>query len=81
LLLTAVSEELCVVEDVERPIRLAQRFLDAGAYIIMIESEGITENVRQWRRDVPARVINSVGLEKVMFEAADPEVFAWCIKN
>jgi phosphosulfolactate synthase (CoM biosynthesis protein A) len=26
-------------------IRLAQRFLDAGAELIMIESEGITENV------------------------------------
>ena len=52
-----------------------------GAYMIMIESEGITENVKQWRTDVPARVINALGLEKVMFEAADPEVFAWYIKN
>ena len=67
--------------DPEWPIRLAQRFLDAGAYMIMIESEGITESVKQWRTDVPARVINSLGLEKVMFEAADPEVFAWYIKN
>jgi len=63
--------------DPEWPIRLAQRFLDAGAYMIMIESEGITENVKQWRTDVPARVINALGLQKVMFEAADPEVFAW----
>ncbi len=67
--------------DPEWPIRLAQRFLDAGAYMIMIESEGITENVKQRRADVPARVINALGLEKVMFEAADPEVFAWYIKN
>ena len=67
--------------DPEWPIRLAQRFLDAGAYMIMIESEGITENVKQWRTDVPARVINALGLAKVMFEAADPEVFAWYIKN
>ena len=67
--------------DPEWPIRLAQRFLDAGAYIVMIESEGITENVKQWRTDVPARVINALGLQKVMFEAADPEVFAWYIKN
>jgi len=67
--------------DPEWPIRLAQRFLDAGASMIMIESEGITENVNQWRTDVPARVINALGLEKVMFEAADPEVFAWYIKN
>lgn len=67
--------------DPEWPIRLAQRFLDAGAYMIMIESEGITENVKQWRTDVPARIINLLGLQKVMFEAADPEVFAWYIKN
>src|SRR5207237_2313221 len=32
--------------DPEWPIRLAQRFLDAGAYMIMIEYEGITENVK-----------------------------------
>jgi phosphosulfolactate synthase (CoM biosynthesis protein A) len=77
------SEELETegTRDPEWPIRLAQRFLDAGAYMIMIESEGITENVKQWRTDVPARVINALGLEKVMFEAADPEVFAWYIKN
>ncbi len=62
-------------------IRLARRFLDAGAYLIMIESEGITENVKAWRTDVPARIIDELGLEKVMFEAADPDVFAWYIKN
>lgn len=77
------SEELETegTRDPEWPIRLAQRFLDAGAYMIMIESEGITENVKQWRTDVPVRVINALGLERVMFEAADPEVFAWYIKN
>ena len=47
----------------------------------MIESEGITENMKAWRTDVPARIITSLGLEKVMFEAADPEVFTWYIKN
>jgi len=30
---------------------------------------------------VVAKVVNQLGLEKVMFEAADPEVFAWYIKN
>jgi phosphosulfolactate synthase (CoM biosynthesis protein A) len=59
----------------------ASRFLDAGADIIMIESEGITENVRSWRTDVPARFINELGLDRLMFEAADPDVFAWYIKN
>jgi len=62
-------------------IAQARRFLDAGAEIIMIESEGITENVDPWRTDVPARFIDEIGMEKLMFEAADPEVFAWYIKN
>jgi phosphosulfolactate synthase (CoM biosynthesis protein A) len=49
--------------------------------MIMIESEGITENVETWRTDVVARIINAIGLEKPMFEAADPAVFDWYIKN
>src|SRR5512139_347864 len=67
--------------DPEWAILQAKRFLEAGAYMIMIESEGITENVKVWRTDVPAKMVNELGLEKVMFEAADPEVFAWYIKN
>ena len=62
-------------------IRQAKRFLDAGAHMIMVESEGITENVEPWRTDVPAKFMNALGLESVMFEAADPEVFAWYIKH
>src|SRR5213082_3974033 len=59
----------------------ARRFLEAGAEIIMIESEGITENVDPWRTDVPAKFIDELGMEKLMFEAADPDVFAWYIRN
>jgi phosphosulfolactate synthase (CoM biosynthesis protein A) len=62
-------------------IAQAKRFLDAGGKIIMVESEGITENVEQWRTDVPARFIDELGMEKLMFEAADPDVFEWYIKN
>jgi phosphosulfolactate synthase (CoM biosynthesis protein A) len=67
--------------DVGWAIGQAKRFLQAGAYMIMIESEGITENVKTWRTDAVAKIIDELGLEKVMFEAADPEVFAWYIKN
>lgn len=67
--------------DVGLAINQAQKFIDAGAYMIMIESEGITENVKTWRTDVAAKIINSLGMEKVMFEAADPEVFTWYIKS
>ncbi len=67
--------------DPNSAIAQAKRFLEAGAEIIMIESEGITENVDSWRTDVPAKFINEIGIEKLMFEAADPDVFAWYIKN
>ena len=77
------AEELEVegTSDPGRAIEIARRCLDAGAHMIMIESEGITENVRDWRTDVVARIISELGTERVMFEAADPEVFAWYIKN
>jgi phosphosulfolactate synthase (CoM biosynthesis protein A) len=58
-----------------------KRLLDAGAEMIMVESEGITENVKSWRSDVAAKFVTSIGLEHLMFEAADPEVFAWYVKN
>lgn len=67
--------------DTDYAVKQAKRFVDAGAYMIMIESEGITENADPWRTEVPAAFINEIGLEKLMFEAADPEVFAWYVKN
>lgn len=79
---TAVGElQAEGTRDPEWMISQARRFIDAGAYMVMIESEGITENADPWRTDVPAAVINALGLEKVMFEAADPEVFEWYVKN
>ena len=62
-------------------IAQGERVLDAGADIIMIESEGITESVNSWRTDVAAAIIDKLGLDKVMFEAADPPVFEWYVKN
>jgi phosphosulfolactate synthase (CoM biosynthesis protein A) len=67
--------------DPGRAIQQAKRYLDAGAHLIMIESEGITEQVRSWRTDVVARILGEVGQDKVMFEAADPEVFSWYVKS
>jgi phosphosulfolactate synthase (CoM biosynthesis protein A) len=67
--------------DVGWLVAQARRALGAGADIIMIESEGITENVTRWRTDVVAHIIDELGLETVMFEAADPPVFEWYVKN
>lgn len=79
---SAVAElEAEGTRDPERLIAQAKRCLELGAVIIMIESEGITESVRTWRTDVINKIVNALGLDKVMFEAADPEVFAWFIKT
>jgi phosphosulfolactate synthase (CoM biosynthesis protein A) len=62
-------------------VALMRRHLDAGASMIMVESEGITECVRTWRTDVVARFAADIGLERLMFEAADPAVFTWYVKT
>lgn len=69
--------------DVGWAVMRAKKYLDAGAYMIMIESEGITESVREgkWHTDAIVKFIGELGLEKTMFEAAEPEVFGWYIKN
>jgi phosphosulfolactate synthase (CoM biosynthesis protein A) len=68
-------------KDVGWAIATARRCLDAGAHLIMIESEGITEEVRAWRTDVVADIVSDLGIDRVMFEAADPAVFDWYVKN
>jgi phosphosulfolactate synthase (CoM biosynthesis protein A) len=78
---TAAELEAEGTRDPGWAIAQARRFLQAGAQEIMIESEGITENVKVWRTDVVAQFADALGLEHLMFEAADPEVFAWYIKN
>lgn len=75
----ALAEE--GTQDPQWAIEQARRFIEAGAYLIMIESEGITENVTTWKTEVVSQFANALGLEKLMFEAADSEVFAWYIKN
>ena len=67
--------------DPDLAILRAKKHIVAGAYMIMIESEGITEHVRTWRTDVISKFIRELGVEKTMFEAADPDVFGWYIKN
>jgi phosphosulfolactate synthase (CoM biosynthesis protein A) len=79
---TAAAElEAEGIRDPGWAIHQMQRLLEAGADLIMVESEGITENVKQWRSDVAAKFVTAIGLEHLMFEAADPEVFAWYIKS
>jgi phosphosulfolactate synthase (CoM biosynthesis protein A) len=75
----ALEEEGAI--DPQQAVDEAKAHLDAGAYKIMVESEGITERVREWRTDVAFAIAEGVGVENCVFEAADPPVFEWYIKN
>jgi phosphosulfolactate synthase (CoM biosynthesis protein A) len=66
---------------VSHAIKLGKGALEAGADFVILESEGVTESVRAWRTDVPAALAAALGLERLMFEAADPRVFEWYVKN
>ncbi len=78
---TAEELEAEGTRDVGIAIAQAKRFLSAGAYQIMIESEGITESVKRWRTDVVSKLVDGLGIDRVMFEAAEPEVFSWYVKT
>ncbi|HEX4920175.1 MAG TPA: phosphosulfolactate synthase, partial [Candidatus Bathyarchaeia archaeon] len=60
-----------------------QAHLDAGASILMLESEGITEDLppAKWRKDVVKKLVDKFGYHKWMFEASDPPVFKWYLKT
>lgn len=49
------------VRDVTWVIDRARRCLEAGAELVMIESEGITESVRAWRTDVVSAIVSVLG--------------------
>jgi phosphosulfolactate synthase (CoM biosynthesis protein A) len=77
-----MGEEVNV--DPKKLISEAREFLKNGAWKIMIESEGITENVgdeSRWKKDVIFELVKNLDIKKLMFEGADPEVFQWYIRN
>lgn len=78
---TVAQNEAAGLTDIDKAIETGKQCLAAGAYMLMIESEGITESVDTWRTDMVSKFVKELGTEKVMFEAADPNVFAWYIKN
>lgn len=69
------------LQDPEWALARAERFLAAGAYLIQLESEGLTEDVTNWRTDIIARFASRLGIDKLMFEASDPRVFTWYVQN
>ncbi len=77
------------VKTIDRLIDEGKQFFDAGAYMLMVESEGITEgieNPKDWRKDVISALINQFGHEKLMFEISPEDeearkTFKWYIKE
>lgn len=67
--------------DPAKIVEMGKRFIAAGVPRIMIESEGITENVTSWRTDVIQHILRDLPTENVMFEAADPKVFNWYVRE
>ncbi len=57
--------------------------LKAGAKMIMIESEGLTEDLppEEWKTDAIKKLVDRFGFKNLMFEASDPPVFKWYLKN
>lgn len=68
---------------VDELMKEAKAHLKAGAHIMMLESEGITEDLppRKWRTDVIKKLVSEFGFESWMFESSDPPVFKWYLKN
>lgn len=70
-----------LVEDVGLLIRKAERCLEAGADMIMIDADDICRQADSVRADIIAKVISRLGLEKTMFEASSPKTSEWFIKQ
>lgn len=77
------------VKSVKDLIEEGKRFFEAGAYMLMVESEGITEGIedpKDWRSDVIFALVEKFGHEKLMFEVSPEDdearkTFKWYLKN
>jgi phosphosulfolactate synthase (CoM biosynthesis protein A) len=58
-----------------------QKCLDAGAWLVTIEEDGVFRYVDEWAYDLVFRLVRTVGLERLFFESSDPAVINWLIKT
>lgn len=70
-----------LIEDVDYLIRSAERCLNAGADMIMIDADDVCGDADSMRGDIIAKIIGRLGLEKTMFEASSPKTSEWFIKR
>ncbi|RDI46019.1 phosphosulfolactate synthase [Aquicella lusitana] len=77
------------VKTPEELIEEGERFFEAGAHMLMVESEGITEGIadpKDWRKDVIFALVKAFGHEKLMFEISPEDdearkTFKWYLKE
>ncbi|OIW10491.1 hypothetical protein TanjilG_00429 [Lupinus angustifolius] len=70
-----------LVEDVDLLIRRAERCLEAGADMIMIDADDVCKHADNMRADIIAKIIGRLGIEKTMFEASNQRTSEWFIKQ
>ncbi|XP_028241428.1 protein HEAT-STRESS-ASSOCIATED 32-like, partial [Glycine soja] len=69
------------VEDVNLLIRRAERCIEAGADMIMIDADDVSKHADNMRADIIAKIIGRLGIEKTMFEASNQRISEWFIKQ
>ncbi|KAL8103915.1 protein HEAT-STRESS-ASSOCIATED 32 isoform X2 [Apium graveolens] len=70
-----------MIEDMDLLIKRAERCLEAGADMIMIDSDDVCKYADTLRSDIVAKVIGRLGLEKTMFEASNSKTSEWFINQ
>ncbi len=76
-------EEQMKLRDLDDVMAEIEAHLKVGAHMLMLESEGITEDLppEKWRTDIITKLADKFGYRKWMFEASDPPVFKWYLKK
>lgn len=69
------------VEDVDLLIRRAERCLEAGADMIMIDADDVCRQADSVRADFISKIIGRLGLERTMFEASNSRTSEWFVKQ
>lgn len=82
------SEHVCLVstlaervEDVDLLVRRAERCLEAGADMIMIDADDVCQRAESLRTDIVAKIVGRLGLDKTMFEASNPNTSEWFVRQ
>ena len=80
---THISGYKTKLKTLDDPLDEIDMHQSAGAEIMMIESEGITEDLppEEWRIDAINELNKKFGFNCFMFEASDPPVFKWYLKQ